>query len=670
MVEAKARYFHFTLGPVQGFVAQARRTRDFWAGSFLLSWLAGVAMAEIARQGGQITFPQPPADYLDWITGCAGEGEGPRQGAIPNRFKALMAQVPSAFEPQQVEAAVREAWVALAEHVWACDGLGKLAAPQTRAIWERQHAGFWEISWALADDATASDLLDRRKNWRSHYPVGEPGVKCMVMDGWQELSGARAPGRTARTEGSGPGATALGRFWDAVRDSGATGMATDLREGEHLCALAYTKRRFARHFGDFAHQLPSGLTLKGWALESGMPSVNYMAAVHWLEKLVRSLSTDELRALHQAAVSVSRDRDEWETRIRCLEAAWEQHHGRDRALRRELLAMDGSLFHRHVRDTPGQYGYARTAMRDFSRTLDELMRVHDLRGAPSPFYALLLMDGDSLGVHMADPARQQPISEALNTFTAGVREVVQRHHGYLIYAGGDDVLAVLPLEDALGCAAAVRASYAEAFACKAPAVRPATISAAVQFAHVKTPLTKVLRDAHRLLDDVAKHRAGRDALAVRVWVPGGMTLQWTQPWEVALERGELVIERLARQFQVQAASADDGSEANEGAAHFSSKFFHRIRERFTILNPASAEAAAVLSEDQAVQLLAVDYRNSADNRRRVSLAQARGLVAPLLSQCRPVQRLTGEPRARWPVSRSLHADGALLVHFLATKGEA
>ncbi|MEZ5479145.1 MAG: type III-B CRISPR-associated protein Cas10/Cmr2 [Thiolinea sp.] len=30
-------YFHFTLGPVQSFVAQARRTRDFWAGSFILS---------------------------------------------------------------------------------------------------------------------------------------------------------------------------------------------------------------------------------------------------------------------------------------------------------------------------------------------------------------------------------------------------------------------------------------------------------------------------------------------------------------------------------------------------------------------------------------------------------------------------------------------------------
>lgn len=49
--------FHFTIGPVQGFVAQARRTRDLWAGSFLLSWLAGQAMAAVFNQGGTITFP-------------------------------------------------------------------------------------------------------------------------------------------------------------------------------------------------------------------------------------------------------------------------------------------------------------------------------------------------------------------------------------------------------------------------------------------------------------------------------------------------------------------------------------------------------------------------------------------------------------------------------------
>lgn len=41
------RILHFTLGPVQGFIADARRTRDLWAGSFLLSWLTGQAMAAL-----------------------------------------------------------------------------------------------------------------------------------------------------------------------------------------------------------------------------------------------------------------------------------------------------------------------------------------------------------------------------------------------------------------------------------------------------------------------------------------------------------------------------------------------------------------------------------------------------------------------------------------------
>ena len=60
-------YFHFTLGPVQGFVAQARRTRDFWAGSFLLSWLAGVAICAVEKQGGEIIFPIPNQNFLDAI---------------------------------------------------------------------------------------------------------------------------------------------------------------------------------------------------------------------------------------------------------------------------------------------------------------------------------------------------------------------------------------------------------------------------------------------------------------------------------------------------------------------------------------------------------------------------------------------------------------------------
>ena len=64
-----SQYFHFTMGPVQEFVAQARRTRDFWAGSFLLSWLSAVAMREVRHQGGTIVFPLPSEAFMQALEG-------------------------------------------------------------------------------------------------------------------------------------------------------------------------------------------------------------------------------------------------------------------------------------------------------------------------------------------------------------------------------------------------------------------------------------------------------------------------------------------------------------------------------------------------------------------------------------------------------------------------
>ena len=354
MAEENKKYFHFTLGPVQGFVAQARRTRDFWAGSFLLSWLAGVAMAEVKRQKGEINFPTPAKGYLDWITtGQSEDTTPPRQGGIPNRFKAFKAEVPADFDGALVVATVRAAWLALADHIWEQDQLADIPSAESRAIWVRQHSHFWDMSWALTEDEKASDLIDKRKNWRAHFTPDEPGVKCMVMDGWQELSGVSRPGQLNR----GKNTTPLNQYWTALRNNGQTGMTTDLAEGEHLCGLAYVKRRFVRHFEQFKATLPSGLTLKGWKLEAGVPSVSYMAAVHWLETLVTCATTEELEALHHAAEQTGASRDEWDTRIACLDEAWKgrSFHRDAQHPKRKLLALDGNLFFEHVHQQPERY---------------------------------------------------------------------------------------------------------------------------------------------------------------------------------------------------------------------------------------------------------------------------------------------------------------------------
>lgn len=652
------KYFHFTLGPVQGFVAQARRTRDFWAGSFLLSWLSGVAMAEIERQGGSIAFPIPADNYLAWITGKASSGTAPRQGGIPNRFKAFSAKVPADFDGDLVAKTIRDAWIKLADHIWNEDQLSDIEATSTRAIWQRQHQNFWEISWALTDDANASAILDQRKNWRSNYPQAEAGVKCMVMDGWQELSGADRPGLEER--GS---ATLLKQFWEAVRDSGVTGIKTDLAEKEHLCALAYVKRRFVRHFESFAAQLDSGLSIKGWKLQPGIPSVSYMAAVHWLEKLVEVATPAELKKVLDEAKAVNSNRDEWETRIQCLVDAYRNQN--DGGVRRELLALDGNLFFEHAQDNAKNYGYDIQKVADLQHTLSQIKHAHpELAAPPSPFYAVLLMDGDSLGVHMSNPANQNPISDALNRFTEAVPSIVEENNGFLIYAGGDDVLAILPLEDAMRCAASVRQCYLDCF--KDYPNITTSISAAIQYAHVKMPLGKILGDAHGLLDDIAKDQAGRDALAVRVWKPGGLHLEWAQPWEIALDdvkgsdkKPKLVIETIADEF-------------NREGAEFSSKFFHKIHERFDLLNPSKNKDGSyqepILKEAQAASLLAVDFKNSGENR-DMTMQEAVQKITPLLEQCRAITRdKEQKDQTKWAKSPLLQADGALLVRFLAQKG--
>ena len=53
--------FLVNIGPVQGFIASARRTRDLWFGSWLLSELSKAAAQEIVNAGtrNSLIFPAP-----------------------------------------------------------------------------------------------------------------------------------------------------------------------------------------------------------------------------------------------------------------------------------------------------------------------------------------------------------------------------------------------------------------------------------------------------------------------------------------------------------------------------------------------------------------------------------------------------------------------------------
>lgn len=630
------RCFHFTLGPVQGFVAQARRTRDLWAGSFLLSWLAGQALAEVRRQGGSIIFPavadaqnQPIDALLAAIERQPlPKDPHPQVGSLPNRFKA---QVPNAFDPAAVVAKVQSAWARLAQAVW--DAFLEPVAAQgqdTTQIWRRQIDGFWDIAWVLdADPGNGSDAgwLEARKNWRSRWPQPEGGDHCVLMDTWQELSGFHG----ARD------ATRQREFWTAL---GARVGPLDLREHERLCAIALVKRLFPK-LG--AQPLTMAL---GWVpgrqvqAVGHWPSTAYLAAIPWLRRFVDNdkhhAQFEEYATAARAAAGGGAS-GEHATRVRGL------------AILGVSAGLDGNFFHANALANAGDTPLAEPDGNEARPAL--LQKLKDLcdtvAASAAPWYALLLLDGDRLGMLLAETG-SAAVSQSLGDFSRNVAGIVSGHDGVTVYAGGDDVLALLPMDRALDCAIGLRRAYSAAFGDR-PA---ATASASIVYAHYRLPLRQVLQTAHHQLDGIAKEANGRDSLALCWLKASGPAAHWVATWTDATGGTPPT----AHGALADAIRAGD----------FSSSFFYHLRKRYSLLVETTESADLPQPVDMARAVLLAEYRKSRE--RKVAINEAEKRVDSLLAAARRHARNRAGDRYSPP---GLQLDALRLAYLLAgeEKGE-
>ena len=544
-----------SVGPVQGFVSQSRRTRDLWGSSYLLAFLSAHAMHGAHEAGGRIVQPAVAEDALyRWVSGNPTD-ERPRIGSVPNHFVIELGG--DAGDARRVAetavAALDEAWMRVCDAVWArfvehacADGNG------TEAIWQRQVRGYWEVSWTAGPSCGRDNLLARRKHWRSHRPPVEPGDKCTVMHDLQELSGHVRPGSGRQQE----------RFWQRL---GSRLGKLDLRDNERLCAVALVKRLFQKP--------EAARDALGWPVDaSHWPSTVYVGAVPWMQRVAETVPHAARK--YAAAVQISAGRD-----VFPMERP--PFPGLNVPTAGDFPRLDANYLHREFvtseRLCPLIDDETESVRRELDERLKNLYASQDPQGrrlgSPSTFYALLLADGDRLGTLVSElggPA----VSGALAWFTRKVPETVREHHGVTVYAGGDDVLAMLPVRDALNCAAALSNAYRSAFA-ETDARSQATLSAAVAFAHVRLPLRSVLGEAHRLLDDVAKDGNGRDSLAASVLKPGGLHSQWVTTWKRSGESGTdavTLFDDLVRQLGV-----------NADEAGLSSALIYRLRDTLTTL---------------------------------------------------------------------------------------
>ena len=297
----------------------------------------------------------------------------------------------------------------------------------------------------------------------------------------------------------------------------------DLRDNEHLCAIALVKRLFPK----------IAAKALGWPLDtSHWPSTVYTGAVPWIRRVAAAAPEQARR--YAEAVCRSGPRGVLMERQPRFDGFAESAAG-------NFPKLDSNYYHHTSVQTEGLCPLPhvtkndRDARDELVGLLKALYNAKDESGkplgAPPSFYALLLADGDRLG-RLVGCLGGKRVGQALSAFTGKVPEIVRASDGVTVYAGGDDVLAMLAMPQALSCATALASIYRSAFANdEGAAPDGATLSAAVVFAHIRLPLGAVITKAHRLLDEVAKDANGRNSLAVGVLKGSGPYCQWATTWD-------------------------------------------------------------------------------------------------------------------------------------------
>lgn len=435
-------------GPVQDFIASARRTRDLWAGSRLLSEASRAAALALREQGATLIFPT--AEALD---------DG---GA--NVANQLLVITPPDVDPAVLaRQCVKAARTRLNElrneikgellNVTSADIMNAVMGPSA----DQQLDDLLEAYWAWAPSAggatgyqqarqEAMKLLAARKATRNFAPVtwGSSGPKS-TLDGQREAVTVPLRGRNA-------------------------GKRLGLQSGELLCAPGLVKR--VARFGQ-------GSRVR-------FLSTSHVAAAPYIDRLKRGDTAnlqDAYRRLFDRLNDLNLPIDDFDP---------DDLDPRMLYPSRILEDVPDSLV------TPAIHEAVLDASRRFYR---ELGRAHD---RPSPYYALLLGDGDGMGKvigTLTDPTDHQRLSNALHAFSRECAEVVQRHRGVLIYAGGDDVMALLPTPDAVPCAlelSEVFRRHLSPFQYEvdtgrfAGQVRSPTLTSGLVIAHMLDPLRDVL----------------------------------------------------------------------------------------------------------------------------------------------------------------------------------
>lgn len=464
-----------SLPGVQRFIAESRTTRDLAHASRIVSDLADILVTATSHSvGAELVVPAR------------------RGGAVSNKIAVLTEAGHGA-----------DLAVALAAHArrwWARRTEALLGSPSTTA-------NFPTVNWVCVaaegrsysqqwDLATAS-LADRRQ-LRNFTSLDEASARhvCSVTGRWAALPAA-PPGTPAHDRDDSLSAVAwVKRRW-----------STDTVPSTSVIATAPYRAWIANHL----ELLPVKQAVNELRVcaENGVPPVREYPLA-WAPS---PTPDPELRWVSHAGQWVQED-------------AW------------TVRAVEQARLADPARGWPRSDASASTGR----RLARELRKAVEDSGGPSParYLALVAQDLDDMGKRLSgvttdwqesnapeplDPDWHRRLSQQLTLLAGDQRRRIEGndHRGKVIYAGGDDLLAIVPASTALSAAVALQADLA-----RFPDLP--TASTAIFFFHQNGNLSTAVRNVHEMLARAKETSPSKHGLAVGFQRRSGSSYEIARPW--------------------------------------------------------------------------------------------------------------------------------------------
>lgn len=457
----------FTFSPVQSFISEARRAEDLFNGSAILSRLAYAAAQAIGA--GSLVYPAKlsPTDMPNKLV--AELDLNSAEQTLKNAENALIG------EWRKIAADARQRAHLDSDAVWM-------------SIWERQvvQRPPWQVFWVVVpqsgdyrkDYRRASRLLDGLKHSRLFDQNEEEGEK-------DSLSGQRSALHREKETSK--------KYWTEMAKKPHITASRLKPEGmERLDGIGLVKR-FAELNPE--REFPSTSTVAGWDFYQ-LTQKNAKAELGAYRQVLEDLGLYKAR---QKDAVFPYDLD---------------------------VLFEETLTPQRMKDSYNQT-FSAEQLKPARQALNKLYRAAgDAR--PSPYYAILKLDGDGVGKKldgMEGKDRHKGFSEGLAAFADETSKIVRpAEGGFLIYNGGDDVLLLASLQKAIPLAVELIRTYREAL----DGVVTATLSGAVLIAHHLSPLSRVLADlraAEKYAKSVKKDDLdNKDTLCVALNKRGGEPL--------------------------------------------------------------------------------------------------------------------------------------------------